>query len=85
MLNLQSGELLGRPADMRPALLAGRWLGKTEDCTLAAVGPVSVLEGRAEALEELPVWIARHTQQFPEGTAVGFLSYELARFLKRSH
>jgi para-aminobenzoate synthetase component 1 len=38
-----------------------------------------VLEGGLEAFEELPPWITKHAQEFPAGTAIGFLSYELGR------
>ncbi len=47
--------------------------------TWLATDPVSVLEGGLEAFEELTPWITKHTQEFPGGAAIGFLSYELGR------
>ena len=47
--------------------------------TWVATDPVSVLEGGLEAFEELTPWITKHTQEFPDGAAIGFLSYELGR------
>jgi para-aminobenzoate synthetase component 1 len=67
---------------MWPVVLEGRWLGADGSRTYAATHPASVLEGGAEALAELPSWITRHAQQYPLGAAIGFLSYELARFFE---
>ncbi len=64
-------------------LLEGHWLGQDGSQALGATGPSSVLEGGGEALEELPAWLAWHAQRFPLGAAVGFLSYELARFFEK--
>jgi para-aminobenzoate synthetase component 1 len=72
-------ELLYQPAAARPVLLEGRWLGEIRDVCWMATNPVSVLEGAGDALAELPAWLARHSQQFPGGAAIGFFSYELAR------
>ena len=70
------------PAATRPVILEGRWLGGDGMQALAARDPVSLLEGREEALAQLPAWIARHARQYPSGAAIGFLSYELARFFE---
>ena len=71
--------LLSQPAEARPVALEGRWLDETlEDCW-AATEPSSVLEGFGDALHELPVWLDRQAQKYPDGAAIGFLSYELAR------
>jgi len=42
------------------------------------MGPVSVLEGSAQALTELPGWLAKHARAYPAGGAIGYLAYELA-------
>jgi para-aminobenzoate synthetase component 1 len=77
-------QLLCSPSASRPVVLEGRWLARAPSRRAwSAVDPVSVLEGSAEALEEIPAWLASHLQQFPHGAAIGFLSYELARFLER--
>jgi para-aminobenzoate synthetase component 1 len=72
-------QVLYSPPSARPVVLEGRWLGLDGSRPLAAVNPVSVLEGGAEALAELPAWIAWHAGRYPAGAAVGHLSYELAR------
>lgn len=82
MPSREPAEVLNSPPSARPALLEGRWLGLDGSHALAAVNPVSVLEGGAEALAELPRWIAWHADRFPSGAAVGYLSYELARFFE---
>ena len=82
MLNRDLAGVLRSPASACPAVLEGKWLGQTGSHALAAVDPVSILEGGAEALAELPAWIARHARQYPAGAAIGFLSYELARFFE---
>jgi isochorismate synthase EntC len=72
-------EFLCQPAEARPVLLEGRWLGEPGDPCWAAKDPASILEGSGEALPELPAWLDWHSRKYPEGAAVGFLSYELAR------
>jgi anthranilate/para-aminobenzoate synthase component I len=74
--------MLFHPAAARPAVLEGNWLGQDGGPALAAAGPASVLEGGAEALAEFPSWVAWHGRQYPAGAAIGFLSYELARFFE---
>jgi len=74
--------LLSRPAEARPVALEGRWLDAAPDECWAASDPVIVLEGAADSLRELPVWLNRHSQEYPEGAAIGFLSYELARHIE---
>ena len=76
------GEVLRYPAAARPAVLQGKWLGQDGRRALAATAPASVLEGGAEALAELPSWVAWHARQHPAGAAIGFLSYELTRFFE---
>ena len=71
-------EHLRRPPALRPALLEGSWLGEAGACW-RAVNPASVLEGSGDALCELPAWLERNAQQFPQGAAIGYLAYELAR------
>jgi para-aminobenzoate synthetase component 1 len=71
------------PAEARPAVLEGRWLGLAGNQALAAAHPASVLEGGPESLPELPSWFERHARQFPFGGAVGFFAYELARAFER--
>jgi para-aminobenzoate synthetase component 1 len=63
---------------VRPAILEGRWLNQDGSEALVALEPVSVLEGGAEALGELPAWLKWHADRFSAGAAIGFLSYELA-------
>ncbi len=60
-------------------MLEGRWLGQAPDECWGASEPASVLEGCGDALGELPQWLDRLAQKYPEGAAIGFLSYELAR------
>jgi anthranilate/para-aminobenzoate synthase component I len=71
------------PAEARPAVLEGRWLGLAGHQALVAAYPASVLEGGPDLLPELPSWLERHTRQFPAGGAVGFFAYELARAFER--
>jgi para-aminobenzoate synthetase component I len=75
-------EFLSRPAEARPVVLEGRWLDEGSDRCWMAVDPASVLEGSGDALRELPAWIERHARKFPDGAAIGFLSYELARHIE---
>jgi para-aminobenzoate synthetase component 1 len=72
-------EALSRPAEARPVVLEGRWLDESADGCWVASEPASVLEGPGEALGELPKWLDRHFHQYPEGSAIGMLAYELAR------
>ncbi|MBI1984067.1 MAG: aminodeoxychorismate synthase component I [Acidobacteria bacterium] len=76
-------EVLCGPSTAHPIVLEGRWLGLTDGLALAALNPVSVLEGGAGALAELSRWVAWHADRFPCGAAVGYLSYELARFFEK--
>ncbi|MBZ5516150.1 MAG: anthranilate synthase component I family protein [Acidobacteriia bacterium] len=78
----QDLEILRAPAEARPAVLEGGWLGG-EGGGLAAIDPCSVLERSGEALAELPLWLRLHGRQFPRGAAVGFLTYELARWFEK--
>jgi len=71
-------EILRRPAAERPAVLEGRWLGQDDFDALAASSPVSVLEGSAPGLGELPAWLAWHAERFSAGAAIGYLAFELA-------
>jgi anthranilate/para-aminobenzoate synthase component I len=71
--------LLSRPAEARPVALEGRWLDGAPDECWIATDPASMLEGSGDALRELPVWLGHHSQRYPDGAAIGFLSYELAR------
>jgi len=79
MLNRLLYEVLNSPATLRPAVLEGRWGSEGVWQTWLATCPVSVLEGGFEAFQKLTPWVAKHTQQFPAGAAIGFLSYELGR------
>jgi para-aminobenzoate synthetase component 1 len=72
-------EVLSAPAEARPVVLEGRWLGEASDQTWAATDPASVLEGSCDALQKLPGWLGWHVKAYPDGAAVGYLSYELAR------
>ena len=83
MSNRLLQQVLSSPARVRPAILEGRWAGDGSLRTWLASAPVSVLEGGLEAFEELTPWIARHAKTFPEGAAIGFLSYELGRHFER--
>jgi anthranilate/para-aminobenzoate synthase component I len=76
-------ETLCAPAEARPVVLEGKWLGREDGVTLLATKPCSVLEGGAESLAELPCWLSKHARQFPDGAAIGFLTYELARAFER--
>jgi anthranilate/para-aminobenzoate synthase component I len=78
-----AGRVLSAPAEARPALLEGRWLRDEGGQAIAASGPVSTLEGEAAALAELPAWLAWHAVHYPEGGAIGYLTYELARVFER--
>ncbi len=83
MASVDPNEVLLSPAVARPVVLEGHWLREEGSHTLWAVGPASVVEGGAEALEELPAWFSWHAQRFPLGAAVGYLSYELARLFEK--
>jgi len=63
-------------------VLEGRWLGDEPGRCWLAVEPVSVLEGSAEAFRELPRWLDHHSGRYPEGAAIGYLSYEMARYFE---
>jgi para-aminobenzoate synthetase component 1 len=76
-------DTLARPAPSRPAILEGRWLGAHGGETIQAASPISVIEGHSNSLAELPAWLARHVEQFPEGAAIGYFAYELARVFER--
>ena len=64
-------------------MLEGRWGGDGAWRTWLASAPAGVLEGGLEAFEELSPWITRHAHRFPDGAAIGFLSYELGRHFER--
>jgi len=72
-------EFLSQPAEARPVALEGRWLDEGADVCWVAAKPVSLLEGSSDALRELPAWLDCQARKFPDGAAIGFLSYELAR------
>jgi para-aminobenzoate synthetase component 1 len=72
-------DFLSRPAEARPVALEGRWLDEGADICWVAAKPVSLLEGSSDALRELPKWFDCQARKFPDGAAIGFLSYELAR------
>jgi para-aminobenzoate synthetase component 1 len=72
-------ELLCRPPEARPVLLEGRWLGEPGEACWAAKDPASILEGSGDALPALPAWLDWYCSKYPQGAAIGFLSYELAR------
>jgi anthranilate/para-aminobenzoate synthase component I len=78
-------QFIGQPAEARPILLEGRWLQESGAHTWAAANPISILEGSGDALTELPAWLDRYARKYPDGAAVGFLSYELARHLDSIH
>lgn len=75
-------EFLSLPAASRPVLLEGRWLDESPDQSWAAANPEDVLEGSGEKLAELPDWLSRRARDYPDGAAVGFFSYELARYFE---
>jgi anthranilate/para-aminobenzoate synthase component I len=75
-------ELLSRPASVRPVVLEGRWLDESPEECWAGTDPSSVLEGPGDAFRELPAWLDRETRKYPDGAAIGFLSYELARHIE---
>ena len=60
-------------------MLEGRWLEEAPDECWAAAEPASVLEGSGEVLGELPEWLDHQSRKYPDGAAIGFLAYELAR------
>ena len=74
--------LLSLPAEARLAVLEGRWLDEAPDKCWAAAEPASVLEGSGEALAELSEWLDRQTRKYPDGAAIGFVAYELARHIE---
>ena len=82
MSNRLLHKVLSSPAAFRPAVLEGRWAAEGTWQTWLATRPVSVVEGGLEAFEELTPWVKKHTQQFPAGAAIGFLSYELGRYFE---
>ena len=75
-------DLLSLPAEARPVVLEGRWLDEAPDECWVAAEPASVLEGSGEALGELPEWLDHQTRKYPDGAAIGFLAYELARHIE---
>ena len=83
MPNNSLAEFISQPAARRPILLEGKWLGDSGGKSWAAANPSSILEGSREALEELPAWVDRQARRYPDGAAVGYLSYELARHFER--
>jgi len=76
-------DTLCAPAEAWPAVLEGKWLGCEDGSSLVATDPCSVLEGNVECLRELPGWLNRHACQFPDGAAIGFFAYELARAFEK--
>ena len=58
-------------------MLEGRWLEGS--ACWAAHGPAEVLTGSGAELQRLPAWLDRLSRRHPDGAAIGFLSYELAR------
>ena len=76
-------EFLSLPAAARPVLLEGRWLDESSGQSWAAAHPEDVLEGSGDKLAELPAWLDSQARRHPDGAAVGFFSYELARHLER--
>ena len=75
-------QLLSRPGSARPVVLEGRWLDEAPEGCWGAAEPASVLEGSGEALSELPRWFNCQAQKYPDGAAIGFLSYEVARHIE---
>jgi anthranilate/para-aminobenzoate synthase component I len=75
-------ELLLRPASARPVVLEGRWLDESPEQCWVATDPSSVLEGSGDAFRELPAWLDRQFRKYPDGAAIGFLTYELARHIE---
>jgi len=75
-------DLLSLPTEARPVVLEGRWLDEAPDECWVAAEPASVLEGSGEALGELPEWLDRQSRECPDGAAIGFLAYELARYIE---
>jgi para-aminobenzoate synthetase component 1 len=75
-------EFLLRPASARPVVLEGRWLDESPEGCWAGADPSSVLEGSAEAFRALPAWLESQSRHYPDGAAIGFFSYELARHLE---
>jgi para-aminobenzoate synthetase component 1 len=76
-------ETLCASAEAPHAVLEGKWLGCEDGSGLVATDPCSVLEGNVECLPELPGWLNRHACQFPDGAAIGFFTYELARAFEK--
>lgn len=72
-------EVLSLPAHLWPALLEGRWLDNGSEACWLGVNPAEILGGTGDALCDLPAWLAANSQRFPDGAAIGFLSYELVR------
>ena len=75
-------ELLLRPAAARPVVLEGRWLDESPEQCWVAADPSSVLEGSGDAFRELPAWLDQQTRKYPDGAAIGFLTYELVRHIE---
>ena len=73
---------MSQSPEARPAALEGRWLDEAPDACWVAAEPASVLEGSGAALCELPSWLEQLSQTYPEGAAIGFLSYEFARHIE---
>jgi hypothetical protein len=65
-------------------VLEGRWLDEAPDECWVAAEPASVLEGSGDAFAELPDrGLIANARKYPDGAAIGFLSYELARHIER--
>src|SRR5579872_4890942 len=76
-------DFLSQPASSRPVVIEGRWLGDGAGSHQhVASAPSSILEGSLDALDELPRWVEREGRAHPDGAAIGFISYELARNLE---
>jgi anthranilate/para-aminobenzoate synthase component I len=75
-------EVLNAPPKTYPAILEGQWLDASAPAGLVAMNPASVFEGSGDALAELPRWISWHADRHPAGVAIGYFSYEAARFFE---
>jgi para-aminobenzoate synthetase component 1 len=76
-------EALKAPPGAHAAILQGKWLERGAPAGLVAMNPASVFEGSGDALAELPRWISWHADRHPAGAAIGYFSYEAARFFER--